>query len=186
MNIKIWDLDENLEEIANKDVFLDEVILGEEIDCTRKIDTSNLLGYCEEIMIHDLRDDKSYSEKHEDKYAVSFSIGFNPVKNIINENFYNAAWDIFRKRIHLLLRVFNLTSWRIGKGILSRRGEDILIVELDGLDYPQWDINFSLTRSMTYRDVFKIAKSLEAYIQEFKIEVDNDLLDKKLKKGKLS
>jgi hypothetical protein len=136
-------------------------------------------------MIHDLRSDKRYSEMHEDKYAISFTIGFNPIKKSIGEDFYKVAWDIFRKRINVLLKIYNFTSWRIGKGILSRRGEDILIIELDGLDYPLWDINISLTRKMTYRNVLEFARSLEAYIQEFKLEVDKYLSEKIKKKNKL-
>jgi hypothetical protein len=60
-----------------------------------------------------------------------------------------------------------------------------LIIELDGLDYPLWDINISLTRKMTYRNVLEFARSLEAYIQEFKLEVDKYLSEKIKKKNKL-
>jgi len=168
MNIKIWDLDENINVISKKEVFLDEKIIDDTLISNRKVDTAGLLGYCEEITIFNLKEDKEYAEKHEDKYTVGFTLGFKPVKNYLGENFHDSSWKIFRNEIDKLLKLFNLSSWRIGKGIVDRDREDIFIVERSDSDYPLWAIYFPLTQNMSYRKIIEMAKTLESFIKELK------------------
>ena len=175
MNIKIWDLNEDMEEISMKDAFLDEKVIDDVLEVNRKIDVSELSGYCEEIMVHNLKTYTGYAEKHEDKYAVSFTVGFGPVKEVMDNEFYHGAWKVFKEKINSLPRLFNLSSWRIGKGILDRNREDILIIECSGHEYPLWEIYFSLTSTMTYRKVMEMAKILEKYFKDQILTIDKNL-----------
>lgn len=174
MDIKIWDLDEDGEKTSMKTMFPDEIVIDDSLKGIRKVDTSGLSGYCEEIEVFNLEEDKEYAEKHEDKYAVAFTVGFGPIENGLTEDFYDKAENIFRKRIDVLLRLFNLSSWRVGLGILDRDREDVVIVQ-GGADYPSWIIYFPLTSQMTYKRVIEMAKTLESYMKELKEAIDNSL-----------
>ena len=62
-----------------------------------------------------------------------------------------------------LLELFECDSWRIAKGIVYSQGEDVLIVEMDGFDYPLWNVYFVLPLETTYGEVISDAVKLEGY-----------------------
>ncbi len=78
------------------------------------------------------------------------------------EREYNEGWTRFREvGIPCLLKRLGMTSWGIGRGIVDRRGHDLFVVELDGLETLMWTLYSTVGRTDTYRDLWHRSATVE-------------------------
>ena len=165
MEIKSQELDEDMEPISSLQLRSpEESVVGNDTWSVTRIYASSLTGFCEEIEVHDMTEYPNWVQKNECRHAVSYMLGYKPIMDSLNIAFYDTAWGVFRDEMDSLLKSFDFESWRLAKGVVDSQGEDLLIVELDGFEYPLWNIYLALPRATTYGEVISNADKLEAYV----------------------
>lgn len=81
-----------------------------------------------------------------------------------SEREYDRAWNAFRK-VHVegLASMLGKSSWGFGNGIASRRGQELFVVELDGMEHPLWRIHVSVEPQDTYGSCWNTAWQIEDF-----------------------
>ena len=84
-----------------------------------------------------------------------------------SEEEYDAAWKLFRERgADGLTATLGLSSWGIGGGFRHRRGQDLFVSELDGMECPLWEIYLTIDRATTYGNCVKSAVLVDRFFSE--------------------
>lgn len=165
--IRVTELDENLEICGEKEVPSTERVISrfsipENIFCFKLL-LDKMFRYVENIEISWLmhEDYLAYEMTNKSRHYFSVDISI-PVSG---EEKYHSAWSRFRKGgIQALMKVLGYSSWGIGRGIVDRRGQDIFVIELDGMDNPSWSLYMTLNPHNTFGDCWKKAEMIEECI----------------------
>jgi hypothetical protein len=113
----------------------------------------------------DAEKDADYTLANDSLWYLEITVGLPGA----SEKQYDRAWDAFRKtRVETLANLLEKSSWGIGRGIASRRGQDLFIIELDGLEYPLWSLYLSIRSNDTYESCWNIAKQVEGFFERLK------------------
>lgn len=114
-----------------------------------------------EIGWFDAEKDVDYELANRSLWYLQMTIGFPGT----TESQYDRAWQVFRDRgVDGLTKSLALSSWGIGLGIASRRGQDLFVVELDGFDYPEWILFISINTGDTYESCSRSAEKVEHFV----------------------
>lgn len=85
----------------------------------------------------------------------------------VTEREYDEGWGRFREDgVQCFLRRLGMSSWGIGRGVVDRRGHDLFVVEMDGLETLRWALYSSVARSDTYGDLWNRAEVIELCARE--------------------
>src|SRR5205809_1447849 len=156
----IYELDENLEVCGKRKVDSDSIIIPAYSlpnDLARfRIEIGTHFHFVEEIDIgwFDYEENPDYAIANKSTWYLQFLVGLKAT----NENQYTVAWEIFRKgEVEHLTQALGLSSWGFGQGIAWRRGQELFVVEVDGVDYPQWCVHASVAKDDTFRTCWDVA-----------------------------
>lgn len=165
MEIKSQELDEDMEPVTSLKLrFPEESVVGNDTWSVTRIYASSLAGFCEMIEVHDMTEYPNWVQRSECRHATSYMLGYKPIMDSLDTAFYDTSWGVFKDEMNSLLELFDFESWRFAKGVVDSQGEDLLIVELDGFEYPLWNVYLALTRATTYGEVISNAAKLEEHI----------------------